>query len=74
VTGLEPSTNFTYFKSHERSQGRVVTLPPNGKWSATVTLEMHDERPAVDMVIAEIAAIQASIKPTIHQKPVWGPR
>ena len=46
VTGLEPSTNFTYFKSHERGQGRVVTLPPNGKWSGTITLEMHDERPA----------------------------
>lgn len=74
VTGLEPSTNFTYFKSHERGQGRVVTLPPNGKWSGTITLEMHDERPAVDKVIAEIAAIQTSVKPIVHRTPVWGPR
>ncbi len=74
VTGLEPSTNFTYFKSHERSQGRVVTLPPGAKWSATVTLDMHDSRPDVDKVIAEIAAIQASAKPTIHQTPVWAPK
>ena len=74
VTGLEPSTNYPYFKGHERRQGRVVTLPPNGKWSATVTLEMYDERPAVDKAIAEIAAIQASVKPTIHQTPIWGPK
>ena len=74
VAGLEPSTNYTYFKGHERSQGRVLTLPSGGKWSATVTLEMHDSRPEVDKVAGEIAAIQAGTKPVIHRTPVWGPK
>ena len=35
VTGLEPATNFAYFKAHERSQGRIQILPPGGRWTAT---------------------------------------
>src|SRR5262249_25981960 len=35
VTGLEPATNFPNFKSFEREQGRVATLPAGCQCGAT---------------------------------------
>src|SRR5262249_6770652 len=69
VTGLEPATNYPNFKAFERKQGRVVLLPPGGKWEARWSLEVADGHAAVTALTAEVAKIQAQAKATIHRAP-----
>jgi hypothetical protein len=69
VTGWEPATNYPNFKSFERKQGRVVTLPSGGNWETTWSLEIHDTAPSVAGVLAEIVRLQAQAKAIIFQKP-----
>jgi hypothetical protein len=69
VTGLEPATNFPNFKSFERKQGRVRVLPPGGRWEAVWGLEVYDSREGVAAVLAEVAALQAHGKRTVHRAP-----
>src|SRR5260370_3072318 len=69
VTGLEPATNYPNFKAFERQQGRVVILPPGGKWEACWRLEVADHAAAVNALTAEVARIQAQAKATIHRTP-----
>jgi hypothetical protein len=74
VTGLEPATNFPYFKAHERSQGRVRTLPPNGRWECTWSIEVLDTKAGVDAMMSEIAKIQAGTPAKVHRTAVFGPK
>ena len=67
VTGLEPATNYPNFKAFERQQGRVVVLPPGGKWEARWSLEVADSPAAVLALTAEVAKIQAHSRATIHR-------
>jgi hypothetical protein len=69
VTGLEPATNYPNFKSFERRQGRVRTLPPGGRWECTLSLEISDTASGVAKLLAEIVALQAHARPTIHPTP-----
>ncbi len=69
VTGLEPATNYPRFKSFERQQGRVVVLPPGGKWEARWSIEVADCAAAVLALTAEVAKVQAHAKATIHRTP-----
>jgi hypothetical protein len=69
VTGLEPATNFPNFRSFERQQGRVVNLPPGGRYSCTWSLEVHDTTEAIAGVLKEIAALQAHGPARIHRTP-----
>jgi hypothetical protein len=71
VTGLEPATNFPFFKTHERSQGRVVVLPPRGKWECTWSIEVLDSKNGVDAISAEIAKVQCSVTAKIHRTPAF---
>ena len=66
VTGLEPATNYPNFKTFERSQGRVVTLPAGGQWETTWSLEVHDSAAAVTGVLAEIVSLQSQAKAIVH--------
>jgi hypothetical protein len=70
VTGLEPATNFPNPKPYEAAQGRVVTLPPGGSYLAETVLEVLDGAEAIAAVEAEIGAIQARGRATIHRGPV----
>jgi hypothetical protein len=70
VTGLEPATNYPNFRTFERQQGRVLTLPPGGRWQATWSLEILDTAQAVTAVQAEIASLQAHAPAVVHQAPV----
>lgn len=70
VTGLEPATNFPNFKTYERQQGRVRTLPPGGRWEATWSIEVRDSAASVSEALAEIVSLQSHAKPVIHKKPV----
>jgi len=47
VTGLEPATNYPNFKTFERQQGRVRTLPPGGRWEARLAVEVFDSAAGV---------------------------
>jgi len=67
VTGLEPASNFPNPKPFEKSQGRVISLPPNGRYLAETTLEILEGRAAVSSVEAEIQKIQGQGQPTIHR-------
>jgi hypothetical protein len=73
VTGLEPATNFPYFKAHERSQGRVLTLPPGGKWAATWSIEVLATAAAVEAVATEVAHLHDRASKVIHRHPRFGP-
>ena len=69
VTGLEPATNFPNFKTFERQQGRVKTIPAGGRWEASWSIEIFDTAGGVARMMAEIVALQAHAKPVIHQTP-----
>jgi hypothetical protein len=69
VTGLEPATNYPNFKGFEREQGRVVVLPPGGRWECKWSLEVHDTRAGVAGVQAEVASLQAHARAAIHRTP-----
>lgn len=69
VTGLEPATNFPNFKSFERQQGRVVTLPAAGKWEATWSIEAQDSAAGVSGILAEIVSLQSQAKAVVHRTP-----
>jgi hypothetical protein len=69
VTGLEPATNYPNFKSFERQQGRVPLLPPGGRWECRWMLEVADSAPAVSMLMAEVATLQAHARAVIHRTP-----
>jgi hypothetical protein len=73
VVGLEPSTNFPYFKSHERSQGRVTTLPPGGRWQATWRVRICDTPAEVRRAQTAITTLQGSVAGKLHSTPTWGP-
>jgi hypothetical protein len=70
VTGLEPATNYPNPKAVEREKGRVVRLPPKGKYTSSLTVEVHDKAAGVAEVLREIDAIQAAAPPVIHKEPV----
>jgi galactose mutarotase-like enzyme len=69
VTGLEPATNYPNLKTFERQQGRVRVLPPGGRWECKWSLEVLDSRDAVGHALAEVAALQAHGKATVHRTP-----
>jgi hypothetical protein len=70
VTGLEPGTNYPNPRPFEQSRGRVVTLPPGGRYVAETVLEVLATPAEVTEVESEIRQIQARVKPTVHARPV----
>jgi len=69
VTGLEPATNYPNFKTFERQQGRVLTLPPGGKWEANWSLEIHDTAAGVAGIQKEIVSLQSQARAVVHRTP-----
>lgn len=69
VTGLEPATNYPNLRTFERQQGRVVSLPPGGRWQCTWSLELQDSVSGVAEVLKEIATLQAHTKAVVHRTP-----
>jgi hypothetical protein len=70
VTGLEPGTNYPNLRTFERQKGRVITLPPGGRWECTWSLEVFDSTAAVAAVQKEIATLQAHGPARVHAEPV----
>lgn len=69
VTGLEPGTNYPNPRPVEEARGRVVTLPPGGRYVAETVLEVLATPEEVAAVEAEIGRLQAGVRPTIHGQP-----
>jgi hypothetical protein len=69
VTGLEPGTNYPNLRTFERQQGRVVVLPPGGRWEATWSLEVCSTAAAVAAAQQEVASLQAQGPALIHATP-----
>jgi len=72
VTGLEPGTNYPNFKQYERDQKRVVLIPPGGKYTASVTITIHDTPQSVAEAEARIKKLQGSAAPQVHKTPQKG--
>jgi hypothetical protein len=70
VTGLEPATCFSTFKANERAAGRLITLPPSGKWETVWSIEAFDSAMGVADAAAEVDAIQDNVEPVIHREPM----
>ena len=70
VTGLEPGTNYPNPRPVEKARGRVVTLPPGGRYVAETVLEVLNSPEEITEVEAEIRQLQARVQPTIHRQPV----
>jgi hypothetical protein len=70
VTGLEPATNYPNLRTFERQRGRVVLLPPGGRWQATWSMDVHDNAAGVAAVQKEIATLQAHGPAVVHPGPV----
>lgn len=75
VTGLEPGTNFPNPKEFEREQGRVISLPPGGTYTAHLEIAIHSSPKEVAAAEQEIAALQRGHEPRIHRSPQanWSP-
>jgi len=73
VTGLEPGTNYPYFKTHERKQGRVPVIAAGGRWEATWHIDVLHSAAMVRSAQEAIARIQSQSPPVVHRTPVWGP-
>jgi hypothetical protein len=69
VAGLEPATCYPNFKSFERKQGRVKTLPPGGRWECRWSIEAHDTAAATSGLLGEAATLQARARALIHRTP-----
>lgn len=67
VTGLEPGVNYPNPKPFEKSQNRVMILPPGGSHVAETRFEVYNTKASVVAVEAEIEAIQRQAVPEIHK-------
>lgn len=70
VTGLEPGVNFPNPRPFEKAQGRVVTIPVDGRHVTETTLEVLSSREAVAAVESEVARLQAQAPAIIRPRPV----
>jgi hypothetical protein len=70
VTGLEPGTNFPNPRSHEESQGRVISLAPSASIRFDLAIE-HLAGPALTAARADLVN-RAERPATIHRQPRAG--
>jgi hypothetical protein len=70
VTGLEPGTDFPNAKNFERSQGRVVELPPGASYETRLDVAVHDSHSAVDEIEKQVHSLSGTRRPTVHRKPI----
>ena len=69
VTGLEPGTNFPNPRSFEGEQGRVVQLPPQGKVTYDLRIELHADAKSVRQAEAAVAALASGVKAIVEGGP-----
>jgi hypothetical protein len=69
VTGLEPGTNFPNPRRFERERGRVLKIEPGKSYRCLLDVEICSTSDQVAAVERQIAALSASVQPTIHPKP-----
>lgn len=72
VTGLEPGTNFPNPRSFEAQQQRVVKLPPRGKLTFDIGIEIHGDAAGVEQAESFIAELQQGTEPKIYRAPLRG--
>ncbi len=75
VSGIEPATNLPNRKDFERKQGRVIELPPGGKHTTRLDIEIHSTRQGVLAAEQAIAELQKGHAPRVHRHPLpaWSP-
>lgn len=75
VTGFEPATNYPNRRSFEKSQSRVVTLPPGQSRTFHLELAAHADAASVAQAEAAVARLQAAAAPQVRSEPdpEWSP-
>ncbi|MEI7457343.1 MAG: aldose 1-epimerase family protein [Nitrosomonadales bacterium] len=66
VTGLEPGTNYPNPRSFERDQGRIERLLPGQTREFELRLEFHLDAVSIRLAEQNIARLQASRSPQVH--------
>jgi hypothetical protein len=69
VTGLEPGTNFPNPRTFEQKQGRLVTLPPEGRASFEVGLAVQTSPDEVSQAEKAITQLQPADEPQVFDAP-----
>ena len=70
VTGLEPATNYPNPLPFEKARGRVVTLPPGGRFVVDLSLEVLATSEQVAELEEEIRHVQGHGGPaTVNPRP-----
>lgn len=69
VTGIEPSTNYSYTRRLERIAGRVPKLAPGASHRAEIEVAIHASAEEVARVRKKIDAIQAGRPVHLDEKP-----
>lgn len=72
VTGLEPGTNYPNFKSFERDEGRVISLATGGRYTTSLSIDLHTSAAEVNGAVGRINGLQGSTRPVVHPRPVVG--
>ncbi len=71
VTGLEPATNYPNPLPFEKARGRVVTLPPGGRFVVDLSLEVLATSEQVAELEEEIRHVQGHGGPaTVNPRPI----
>ena len=69
VTGLEPGTNYPNPRTFEQAQGRVVSLPPDGRMFFEIGLTAHTSSGEVAQAEQAITQLQATQAARILDTP-----
>ena len=72
VTGLEPGTNYPNHRSHEKEQGRIVSLAPGATQLFELGMDIHIDSDGVAAAEKSIQAIADGRAPEIHDRPQPG--
>lgn len=72
VTGIEPGTNYPNFRSYERQQGRLMVLPPGGRWECRWSMEVCGSASEVEAAKGEIESLQQGLTARVSRTPQPG--
>lgn len=67
--GLEPGSSFPNLRTTERTNGRVISLPPGHETTFRLSFEIATERQRVRQLIDQVTERQVATPRTVHASP-----
>jgi hypothetical protein len=68
-TGIEPGTNYPNPKPYEKTNNRVVMIPPGGTYSIRLEMAVHSKAEEVQAVEQQISTLQRPQPAKVHRTP-----